>query len=79
MQPPIGNLADCSPRAKEILANATLVIAEDTRTTGQLLKLLGIEKDMAVKKVFMSSYAQSSASAMQKTLEACKDHESSRS
>jgi len=67
---PIGNLADCSPRAKEVLSNATLVIAEDTRTTGQLLKLLGVEG----KKVFMSSHAQSSAAALQKTLEACKDH-----
>lgn len=76
---PIGNLADCSPRAKEVLSKATLIIAEDTRTTGQLLKLLGIPKDSkedtAEKKVFMSSHAQSSAGAMQKTLEACKDHE----
>ena len=68
---PIGNLADCSPRAKDILSKATLVIAEDTRTTGQLLKLLGIEG----KKSFLSSHAQSSASALQKTLEACQDHD----
>jgi 16S rRNA (cytidine1402-2'-O)-methyltransferase len=68
---PIGNLADCSPRAKRILTEATLVIAEDTRTTGQLLKLLGIEG----KRQFLSSHAQSSSAALQKTLEACKDHE----
>jgi 16S rRNA (cytidine1402-2'-O)-methyltransferase len=68
---PIGNLADCSPRAKEILGLATLIIAEDTRTTGQLLKLLGVEG----KKSFLSSHAQSSESALQKTLETCKDHE----
>jgi 16S rRNA (cytidine1402-2'-O)-methyltransferase len=68
---PIGNLADCSPRAIQILGDATLVIAEDTRTTGQLLKLLGVEG----KKQFLSSHAQSSASSMDKALEACKEHE----
>ncbi len=68
---PIGNLSDCSPRAKEVLEQATLIIAEDTRTTGQLLKLLGV----GGKKVFMSSHAQSSAGALQKTLEACQEHE----
>jgi 16S rRNA (cytidine1402-2'-O)-methyltransferase len=70
---PIGNLADCSPRAKEILERATLIIAEDTRTTGQLLKLLGIGQ--TVKKEFMSSHAQSSAQAMEKTLQACALHD----
>jgi 16S rRNA (cytidine1402-2'-O)-methyltransferase len=69
---PIGNLADCSPRAKEVLQNATLIIAEDTRTTGQLFKLLGISG----KKEFMSSHAQSSAGALEKTLAACALHES---
>jgi 16S rRNA (cytidine1402-2'-O)-methyltransferase len=68
---PIGNLADCSPRAKEMLGNATLIIAEDTRTTGQLLKLLGI----GGKKEFLSSHAQSSAHALEKTLQACALHE----
>ncbi len=68
---PIGNLGDCSPRAKEMLGQATLIIAEDTRTTGQLLKLLGVEG----KKDFLSSHAQSSAHSMQKTLEACALHE----
>jgi 16S rRNA (cytidine1402-2'-O)-methyltransferase len=68
---PIGNLADCSPRAITILSEATLIIAEDTRTTGQLFKLLGIGGE----KRFLSSHAQSSASSMDKTLEACKDHE----
>jgi 16S rRNA (cytidine1402-2'-O)-methyltransferase len=68
---PIGNLADCSPRAKEMLAEATLIIAEDTRTTGQLLKLLGI----AGKKEFKSSHAQSSSAELQKTLQACASHQ----
>lgn len=67
---PIGNLADCSPRAKALLGEATLIIAEDTRTTGQLLKLLGVEG----KKTFMSSHAQSSEGSLQKVLEACTQH-----
>ena len=40
---PIGDLKDISHRAQEVLTQATLIIAEDTRTTGQLLKLLEIE------------------------------------
>lgn len=39
---PIGNLADLSARAREALAAADLVAAEDTRHTGALLHLLGI-------------------------------------
>jgi 16S rRNA (cytidine1402-2'-O)-methyltransferase len=39
---PIGNLADLAPRAREALAAADLVAAEDTRHTGALLRLLGI-------------------------------------
>lgn len=68
---PIGNLKDISLRAKEVLTQATLIIAEDTRTTGQLLKLLEIEG----KKEFISSHAQSSDSALEKAIEHCKDHE----
>jgi len=40
---PLGNLGDISPRAREALAGATVVACEDTRTTGNLLRLLGIE------------------------------------
>jgi len=69
---PIGNLKDCSPRAKEMLEAATLIIAEDTRTTGQLLKLLGVG---GPKKEFLSSHAQSSAHALEKTLQACALHD----
>jgi len=36
---PIGNLGDFSPRAMEILRAAAIVAAEDTRTTGTLLRL----------------------------------------
>ncbi len=41
---PIGNLGDISIRAKDTLATCTAIICEDTRVTGQLLKLLGLPK-----------------------------------
>lgn len=41
---PIGNLGDITVRAKEVLGKCTAVICEDTRVTGQLLKLLGLPK-----------------------------------
>lgn len=40
---PIGNLGDASERLREALANATVIAAEDTRTTSKLLQALGIE------------------------------------
>jgi 16S rRNA (cytidine1402-2'-O)-methyltransferase len=40
---PIGNLGDLSERARETLAMADLVVAEDTRRTGKLLASLGID------------------------------------
>lgn len=39
---PIGNLADISQRARDVLGAADLVAAEDTRHTGQLLATLDI-------------------------------------
>jgi len=41
---PIGNLADLSPRAREVLRDAGLLLAEDTRHTAQLLHACGIER-----------------------------------
>jgi 16S rRNA (cytidine1402-2'-O)-methyltransferase len=38
---PIGNLGDLSPRAREVLAAATIVAAEDTRTSARILDLAG--------------------------------------
>ncbi|WP_449281198.1 16S rRNA (cytidine(1402)-2'-O)-methyltransferase [Leucobacter sp.] len=40
---PIGNLGDASLRLRETLEAATVIAAEDTRRTAQLLRLLGIE------------------------------------
>jgi 16S rRNA (cytidine1402-2'-O)-methyltransferase len=43
---PIGNLADLSPRAREVLATADIIAAEDTRHTGGLLRQIGVQKPL---------------------------------
>jgi 16S rRNA (cytidine1402-2'-O)-methyltransferase len=43
---PIGNLGDLSPRAAETLRNCALVLAEDTRVSGKLLKHAGAKTPM---------------------------------
>ncbi|MDQ2641431.1 MAG: 16S rRNA (cytidine(1402)-2'-O)-methyltransferase [Pseudomonadota bacterium] len=43
---PIGNLADLSPRARDLLAAADIIAAEDTRHTAGLLRQLGIERPL---------------------------------
>ncbi len=40
---PVGNLKDMTFRAVEVLKNADLILAEDTRTSGKLLKHFDIE------------------------------------
>ena len=42
---PIGNLSDISARALEVLKYVDFVAAEDTRVSGKLLGLLGIEQN----------------------------------
>jgi 16S rRNA (cytidine1402-2'-O)-methyltransferase len=43
---PIGNLADLSDRARGILASATVIASEDTRTTGALLHRYGLHRPL---------------------------------
>ena len=43
---PIGNLEDITLRAVRLLKEVDLVLAEDTRTTGNLLRHLGISVKM---------------------------------
>jgi 16S rRNA (cytidine1402-2'-O)-methyltransferase len=43
---PVGNLGDMTPRAIEVLKSVDIVLAEDTRTSGVLLKHFGIETPM---------------------------------
>jgi 16S rRNA (cytidine1402-2'-O)-methyltransferase len=43
---PIGNLGDITLRSIEVLKEVDVLLAEDTRTSGKLLKHLGIQKKM---------------------------------
>jgi 16S rRNA (cytidine1402-2'-O)-methyltransferase len=43
---PIGNLGDLSPRARDTLASADLIAAEDTRHTGAMLRQLGVDRPL---------------------------------
>ena len=43
---PIGNLSDLSDRARNVLSRADLVLAEDTRVSGKLLKHAGAQTRM---------------------------------
>ncbi|MCD8386324.1 MAG: 16S rRNA (cytidine(1402)-2'-O)-methyltransferase [Bacteroidales bacterium] len=44
---PVGNLADMAPRAIEVLKQANLILAEDTRTSAVLMQKFGISTPMA--------------------------------
>lgn len=45
---PIGNLRDLTFRALDVLSSADLIVCEDTRVTGKLLKTFGLKKSMRV-------------------------------
>ncbi len=44
---PVGNMEDITARALRILREADLILAEDTRTTGNLLRHFGIQNAMS--------------------------------
>lgn len=44
---PVGNMGDMTPRAVEVLKSASLILAEDTRTSSTLLRHFGITSPMA--------------------------------
>ena len=43
---PVGNLADMTPRAVEVLKNVDLILAEDTRTSAVVMRHFGIDTPM---------------------------------
>ena len=65
---PIGNLEDLSSRAIRILRESPVIIAEDTRHTGTLLKNLGIEN-----KKFISLYDEVEEQKSYEIIELLKD------
>lgn len=69
---PIGNLQDCSFRAVQVLREATLLLAEDTRSIKKLLTLIDIPLEG---KEYIALHAQSTETATQRALEVCATHE----
>lgn len=61
---PIGNLSDISDRARQCLAAASLVVAEDTRRTGRLLEHLKLSRPLR------SLHAHNEASRVPEIIEA---------
>jgi 16S rRNA (cytidine1402-2'-O)-methyltransferase len=61
---PIGNLGDLSPRAREVLASVSLIAAEDTRHTRQLLQSFGI--DTAITSLHEHNEAEKSSALIER-------------
>jgi 16S rRNA (cytidine1402-2'-O)-methyltransferase len=57
---PIGNLGDLSPRAAAALAAADCICCEDTRRTGRLLSLVGIERRPGVALLRIDDHTEAS-------------------
>jgi 16S rRNA (cytidine1402-2'-O)-methyltransferase len=55
---PIGNLGDLPPRAATALASADCICCEDTRRTGRLLQLAGIERRAGVPLVRVDDHTE---------------------
>ena len=56
---PIGNLADLSPRARQVLAGVSRIACEDTRRSGLLLHQLGLrQKDQGPRLVSFHAHNQ---------------------
>jgi 16S rRNA (cytidine1402-2'-O)-methyltransferase len=63
---PIGNLEDLSPRAAKTLREVSLIAAEDTRVTRQLLSHFDIHTPLAA---FTDAYSQRQPERMQRVLD----------
>lgn len=67
---PIGNLADLTPRAREVLSSVEAIAAEDTRTSGVLLHHWGIATRM------LALHAHNEAAASQTVIQKLQKGES---
>ena len=66
---PIGNLRDASPRLIECLGEAELIVAEDTRSTRQLMNLLGVSASAPL----WALHEHNEGEIVQKVLEVARD------
>ena len=66
---PLGNVGDLSPRARDILTDADIILAEDTRRAGLLFKRLDLEKQGRL----MSFFEHNEDKRLPKVLSALED------